>query len=1187
MTTAQPCPAPLMKTPDRFLQALLLALTALLLGEGAARATGPTLELQRAGQQLVLRWLVSSNSYQILQADDLTQPAQWRPLHAPVRIEGAFHQATVAMAGARGFFELLQTPYPLPPPEIFVTRHEDRFFLQWDAVPQAASYSLYLGTTPGVSKTNFLQVLPTATTFVEIEGLTPGTTYSFVATSVNPGGEGVESAAASGIFGANGDVSGRLYAVFGGAAGAAETYFLPGRPVFLSNTVSHATLPAQWTVRRGEFRFLSVPAGTWRVCWDFPGAEPGCGAAFGVSNGTVNLPGQLVLPRPGAIYGRVRLPSGDVPTVAPSPGYGIAPEVVVRSTDAAGNPLGFANVDNDGAYVLLPAVQCCPRLAVTASSENASSTTQVPEGFSGRLDFTLLNTPPVIERVFVAYQGRPTRRAPAGATVHLTVAASDADGDALTHNWSLVGHVPTARLPGLPTALPVTLPSEPGSYFLYVRVADGRGGYDRTRLEILTAPIVNFSGRVFCHQPESAAAGETPIANASVMLNNASVLTDADGYFTAAVPLASNYVLRIAAPGFVTFDRVFDDAVTDTDFALFKTGVFTAFSGAAGPIELTDPSGSELVIPPGALVDAAGAPYAGPVEVNFSSHDATADSVPFPNGSEVASPTGGDPQFIERLTLAHVEARVPGGAALRLAAGAAVELRLALPSSPAGGVPTNFPAQPTRCFYDATAHLWRTAGPATRTTNRAGVVFYASFLPSLGQITDVLPPKLTVNTPVTADRTLNFPFQVRVNNDALPQTVYDNSSTLRLGFQCYNRLRVISLKEGPGLYYEQFDPPSTIRTVNRKTIIVDKFFFANFGPVKLSLTNTVPKLQTVVNSDDYLDFPSSPDTAKPELGTAYYAAIKAPATFQQWKLLNGFPNSSNVIIQPGFTNYGSASAVYHNLTDLGFVRAMSMQKTLGSDGKTNLAYFVSNYATAEDAIAGTNLLATVCMDYALRPGFTKRFTRFYIYGKNNALIPAIDLDKGGGERAVPNLCVTCHGGRPAALAGGGKITPGDGDLGAQFIPFDLESYTYTQQKRVQLPEYAKLNQGILQTAPNAQIRNLILGWYGGTPGGSRTNFNKDYVEPTWAGQETLYNEVFKVSCRACHITRDPQSTSYFHSYKSFSDSAAASYACALIMPDSQRTFGIFWGSAAANVLKPGSVTNQPALLFQALGFDCP
>lgn len=285
----------------------------------------------------------------------------------------------------------------------------------------------------------------------------------------------------------------------------------------------------------------------------------------------------------------------------------------------------------------------------------------------------------------------------------------------------------------------------------------------------------------------------------------------------------------------------------------------------------------------------------------------------------------------------------------------------------------------------------------------------------------------------------------------------------------------------------------------------------------------------------------------------YYRAINAIGrpdskdTLTTWKQANGFA--------PANDSLDNAKAAYFNAGDLGFGRSMHMKKQLNGD----VAYYVSNYPTVEDARRGTNLIATVAMEYS--PGLQggQRFTKFYVYGNDDKITHSADLD-GNGQKFVPNLCIICHGVN--------KFTAGGSpNVGARFLPFDLASYQYSTAggfpRNSQEDEFKKLNLGILDTNKSAATDVLIKDWYRDTTQpqpelASRTQ-NSDAVPAGWAGHDDLYLKVIKPSCRGCHITRDPGKD--FGAFADFNGrgSIAHTFVCSTrTMPQAKVTYQKFW-----------------------------
>ena len=272
------------------------------------------------------------------------------------------------------------------------------------------------------------------------------------------------------------------------------------------------------------------------------------------------------------------------------------------------------------------------------------------------------------------------------------------------------------------------------------------------------------------------------------------------------------------------------------------------------------------------------------------------------------------------------------------------------------------------------------------------------------------------------------------------------------------------------------------------------------------------------------------------------------------------------------------------------------------DGQTTVAMAVTNFRSIEDAHCDRNPIATVCMEYsprdflshfdatnatiALRSAY-QRYVQFTVYsGNTETLVKQASLD-GAAPKLVPNLCVTCHGGN--------RFGPGlSPNLGSVFVPFDTESFTYHRGFGTQAATFAALNKGVLQTQASPTIVNLIQGWYGAIdPTTATGTFNNNYI-PTYApsgftawsaGGATAaaeYNGIFKRSCRVCHTSRSSyalvDSWDAWQSLRGPQPAYAPNY---LYMPAAQRTWGVFWGSRAGEVISPGSghVPDYPSQVF--------
>src|SRR5258708_7376267 len=264
-------------------------------------------------------------------------------------------------------------------------------------------------------------------------------------------------------------------------------------------------------------------------------------------------------------------------------------------------------------------------------------------------------------------------------------------------------------------------------------------------------------------------------------------------------------------------------------------------------------------------------------------------------------------------------------------------------------------------------------------------------------------------------------------------------------------------------------------------------------PVKpattITLTVTLPPDQESLGlpNSNFLVGRLTQDTL--DSAASYYAVLDPGpfprrATFADWKAANGFGTSADA----------EASAVYVTHTDLGFGRHMHMRR-LGR----RVAFYVDNYPSVEDAIAGTRFFATVAMEYSPGPNGKDTdpyFTQFYAFNKKGQRISDPILDDHG-PKQLPAVCLVCHGGStsdPTYLSNGGN-------LGAHFIPFDVDAERFSGR-----PGYARADQESAFKAFNeavqitwnpadpayppgdpAPVPGLIDGWYGG-PGDPRPAF---------------------------------------------------------------------------------------------------
>ncbi len=293
---------------------------------------------------------------------------------------------------------------------------------------------------------------------------------------------------------------------------------------------------------------------------------------------------------------------------------------------------------------------------------------------------------------------------------------------------------------------------------------------------------------------------------------------------------------------------------------------------------------------------------------------------------------------------------------------------------------------------------------------------------------------------------------------------------------------------------------------------------------RLTLTVTLPPDQASLGlpNSNFLVGRLQQDTE--ESAQAYYDVLDpgpfpTRATLADWKAANGFGTPADA----------EATALYMTHTDLGFGRNMHMRR----QGK-RVAFYVDNYPSIEDAIAGTRFFATVAMEYSPGPhgkDTDPYFTQFYVFNKRGERIIDPILDDHG-PKLSPAVCLVCHGGASNDLT----YLSNGGNLGARFIPFDLDAEEFSSRpgytRADQELAFRKFNEAVLLTWEDAAaqyppgdpapVPQLIEGWYGG-PGLPGT-FNGSATLPGWdvsPEARDLYHKVFAKSCQTCHSQREP------------------------------------------------------------------
>lgn len=366
---------------------------------------------------------------------------------------------------------------------------------------------------------------------------------------------------------------------------------------------------------------------------------------------------------------------------------------------------------------------------------------------------------------------------------------------------------------------------------------------------------------------------------------------------------------------------------------------------------------------------------------------------------------------------------------------------------------------------------------------------------------------------------------------------------------------------------------------------------------------------TVSGEDLYVAMNDTPPNTNIEprdnarTASIYYQTIDPQNTrtnLVAWLTANGF-----VATAPDYGAAANPATIYHatytNNYDLGFGRDMYMHvgpcesgyatKALQDQiGHCDVASVVVNYASLEATIKKLNPINAVAMEYTgPSPGVGPRFVKFYTFAPDTRTgafprVTSVDLDHRG-QKYMPAACTVCHGGTPntpndvttnqypstPTITSTPNQTGQDGpsgvygDVNASFLPWDLDSFLYSdtdpgfsnkpqdaaikaQYTRAnQEAQFKLLNSGTYLTTLRAtnsnekyrfeSLRELLEGWYaqGGTGVGLPGSYNGAFVPPGWQetnfgnlkttatvpGSAKIYTDVYMRHCRTCHVAQAP------------------------------------------------------------------
>lgn len=318
---------------------------------------------------------------------------------------------------------------------------------------------------------------------------------------------------------------------------------------------------------------------------------------------------------------------------------------------------------------------------------------------------------------------------------------------------------------------------------------------------------------------------------------------------------------------------------------------------------------------------------------------------------------------------------------------------------------------------------------------------------------------------------------------------------------------------------------------------------------------------------------------------AYYEAVDPlgeRTTLAAWKKASGFADCGKPVIEVKF----------RDTKDLGYGRHMRACRETPDGG---FAFFVDNYQVnpiPEVAYSDLNLDAVLEEDVEWTIGANAiEFTRpqdsdgtvrddlpyiakFFTFeprsvGSDDSRerLRKANLD-GRGNKAMPMICVQCHGGRLLPLNPDGtfpRLRTDDnlgisGGVEAKLQALEVDTFEFPESgpfsRKNQEENLRKINETVQSSYSmgdydgsgewdSSFVTDLLDGWYGGDVSDPGAEFDQSYVPPGWrpdpstgsppVGADDLFTEVISPRCIVCHGKRGSnlQSDINFSTYAKF------------------------------------------------------
>ena len=989
---------------------------------------------------------------------------------------------------------------------------------------------------------------------------------------------------------------------------------LPEVDVWAQNVVTGVVSPMVKSDYNGHY-YIFRPSGNYKICWSKAGFTSACtSATFHVANSDVTAGiNDVVVSTSNVLRGHITL-SDLSKCLNVDALFGIRQSAVAEVVNGANAVLKSTEPNAQGEFVVPWDTSALTLRVSCGQAVQTFVSTQMDLDLTGRtsLPVTINNKRPGVNPIAASVGGVDARQGVApGTVVSLVASATDPDGDQLTYHWRAPVNAGTLPDTGAATAT-WTLPVVPGTYSAYVSVDDNKGGFASRQVEVTVSSsgTVLFSGTV--HD-----SGKNGIVGATISIGSQNATSDALGNFSLSVPQSTVYLVNIEKAGYAEMSKRMTQPATGREYILSDS-----FKQAINPLVtnvITDQrtswlsavrtNNSNLVVPPpppGRIGGSVTLPAnsldlrtrpVGQLFAYITTFDPITEDLPGDMSAVNASHAS---VFLVTYGAVFIEIRDSANNKFNLAAGKTATVDIPI-QSPLQNDPGATPTIATWTFDVPSGNWIQLPGIGTRVGNVYRLTV-SHFSTKNADIQKANPACVRVLLGSGVPTTLKAFINLELTPTAPRRRDVDLGDTTNT---------IYNLPPATPYTLEVFDATGVLlNTLNGNT-------GAAWGGVGIPPDSAVCDTKTLTSSilgtpgsstafSRFLFFKGTGDLATAD---GYYKGID--------------PNSLRVDLKGFFANNGfgpdgsgGTRTSFINNNDLGFGRDAYCKQT-GS----NVACYVSNYGgpdqnpgnfiKAKDADKPT-VKKTVAMEYSPIEGQdpTIRVVKFYVYdgactaatlgcgATNSPRSPSANLD-GAGEKFVPNLCTTCHGGGYYFPVDPAAPTFAEVNNSSSFLPFDIASYRDGTAGpkpsdpafglvniRAQDTDFHTQNKMVLATNPVQPIQDIISLFY---PSGA-AKFNEDAIPCGWRAKttdtvcngsfsggtgnvatETLYRDVVAQACRSCHMAQ--RSDIAWDTYRKFannhgtldppgtSGSQIAGLVCNTgLMPHTNVTWSNFWRS---------------------------